>query len=129
VQAKELTTYARGLGFDAYVIKGAMTDVVSELRNGRPVIVGVAKRYGQKVLAHYEVVVGVQPSSQATFTLDPADGWLTNTSSGFMAEWEPTGRIMIVVLPAAHAEQEDHALLGQGQGDAVVGAGAATPRP
>lgn len=99
VGASELTSYARTAGFDAYVFKGALTDVTSELRQGRPVIVGVAKRYRDAVLAHYEVVVGVHPSSQAMLTLDPAHGWRKNTLSAFMSEWEPTGRVVIVVLP------------------------------
>jgi ABC-type bacteriocin/lantibiotic exporter with double-glycine peptidase domain len=105
VQAGELSTYARRLGFDAYVFKGDIDDLVSELKNGRPVIVGVAKRYGQKALSHYEVVVGIQPDSQTLFTLDPADGWIKNTVSGFMTEWEPTGHVMIVVFPAQDPAQ------------------------
>src|SRR5262249_896439 len=70
------------------------------LENGRPVIVGVAKRYGQKALSHYEVVVGIQPNSQTLFSLDPADGWIKNSVSGFMTEWDATGHVMLVLPPA-----------------------------
>jgi ABC-type bacteriocin/lantibiotic exporter with double-glycine peptidase domain len=101
VRAAELTTYARAHGFDAFVFKGTMTDVMAELRQGRPVIVGVAKRYDQDVLSHYEVVVGIQHASQLVLTLDPARGWRKNTLSGFMSEWEPSGRVTIVVFPAS----------------------------
>jgi len=87
------------------VFKGNIEDVKSELENGRPVIVGVAKRYGQKALSHYEVVVGIQPNSQTLFSLDPADGWIKNSVSGFMTEWDATGHVMIVLSPAPRASE------------------------
>jgi hypothetical protein len=34
-------------------------------------------------------------------TLDPAIGWRRNSVSGFLAEWDPTGRLMLVVSPPA----------------------------
>ncbi len=98
LQAGELTTYARKRGFDSYVFKGEVADLLSELRAGRPVIVGVAKQYGRDLLAHYEVVIGVHPASQMVLTLDPAHGWRKNSLAGFMTEWQPTGRVAIVVL-------------------------------
>jgi len=100
LRAGELTTYARGRGLDAYAFKGDFGDVLSELRKGRPMIIGVAKRYGDDLLAHYEVVVGVHPASQRVLTLDPARGWRQNTWYGFTSEWEPTGRVAIVVFPS-----------------------------
>ena len=101
VRAAELTSYAKSVGFDAYAFNGGMPDVAAELRQGRPVIVGVAKRYGQSALAHYEVVIGIHAGSQQIMTLDPANGWRKNSLSGFMSEWEPTGRVTIVVFPAS----------------------------
>jgi ABC-type bacteriocin/lantibiotic exporter with double-glycine peptidase domain len=101
VRAEELTSFARSIGFDAYAFNGGVPDVAAELRQGRPVIVGVAKRYGQSALAHYEVVVGLHTDSQQVMTLDPANGWRKNTLSGFMSEWNPTGRVVIVVFPAS----------------------------
>ena len=99
VSTRELKEYVQRRGLDAYVLEGNIADVVSELRNGHPVIVGVAKRYEQRLLAHYEVVVGVRPSSNAILTLDPAHGWRRNDLDAFMGEWEPTRRVLIVVFP------------------------------
>jgi ABC-type bacteriocin/lantibiotic exporter with double-glycine peptidase domain len=99
VSTRELKEYVQGRGLDAYVLEGNIADVVSELKNGRPVIVGVAKRYEQRLLAHYEVVVGIHPSSNAILTLDPARGWRRNELGAFMTEWEPTHRVLVVVFP------------------------------
>jgi len=106
--ASELLAYARTHGFDAYAFQGQWADVLSELRDGRPLIVGVAKRYGKELLSHYEVVVGVQPVTEWVLTLDPAHGWRQNEWSGFMKEWEPTGRVIIVLFPAAAGASEVH---------------------
>jgi ABC-type bacteriocin/lantibiotic exporter with double-glycine peptidase domain len=100
VAAAELTAYARSHGFDAYVFHGTVADIEKELGEGRPVIVGVAKPYGDRWLKHYEVVAGFHPGSRAVLTFDPARGWSKNSLPGFFAEWEPVGRILIVVFPA-----------------------------
>ena len=63
-------------------------------------IAGVAKPYGDRWLKHYEVVAGFHPASQSVLTLDPARGWQKNDGRGFLAEWDPVGRIVIVVFPA-----------------------------
>jgi ABC-type bacteriocin/lantibiotic exporter with double-glycine peptidase domain len=103
LRAGELTTFARHVGFDAYVFKGEVNDLRAELSNGHPLIVGVAKRYGRDLLSHYEVVVGYHPAAELVLTLDPARGWRQNSLSGFMAEWDPTGRIVVVLFPASAA--------------------------
>jgi ABC-type bacteriocin/lantibiotic exporter with double-glycine peptidase domain len=103
VAAGELTSYARAQGFDAYVFHGAVSDIEKELREGRPLIAGVAKPYGERWLKHYEVVAGFHPASQTVLTFDPARGFRKNTMDGFRAEWDPTGRVVIVVFPAEGA--------------------------
>lgn len=101
--AGELTAFARSRGFDAYVFHGEMADIEKELGEGRPVIVGVAKPYGDRWLKHYEVVTGLHPRSRWVLTFDPARGWRKNALPGFLTEWDPAGRIMIVVFPAQGA--------------------------
>jgi ABC-type bacteriocin/lantibiotic exporter with double-glycine peptidase domain len=98
VSAGALKAYARARGFDAYVVHGALSDAVAELQQGRPVIVGMAKPYGAERLAHYEVVVGIDPSARRVLALDPAEGWRKDDLAGFLDEWEPTGRVLLVVL-------------------------------
>jgi hypothetical protein len=101
VAAKELTAYARANGFEAYVMHGELSDMMTELGEGRPFIVGVAKRHGENWLSHYEVVAGFHPPTQSVMTLDPARGWRKNDLAGFLTEWNPTGRVLIAVFPTA----------------------------
>jgi ABC-type bacteriocin/lantibiotic exporter with double-glycine peptidase domain len=95
----DLRGLARDRGFAAFVLEGTVEDLVHEISNGRPVIVGVAKPSVQGRVAHYEVVVGIHPRSRRVATLDPAAGWRQNTYAGFIDEWVTTGRVLIVVLP------------------------------
>lgn len=101
-RAGQLRTLLRARGFDAFVISGRLDDLAHEIRQGRPVVVGVVKRYGaDRAIAHYEVVIGVHPARGRILTLDPADGWRENTLEGFDSEWAPSDRTTLVVLPRA----------------------------
>lgn len=97
--AGELRDLARARGMSAFVVAGTLMDIVHELRQKRPVIVGVAKPAGNGAVAHYEVVVGLHPQTQRIATLDPAAGWRQNSLVGFMKEWLATGSVLLVVLP------------------------------
>ncbi len=98
--AGQLRDYARGHGFDAFVIQGAMADLEHEVEAGRPVIVGVHKPLSSgKALAHYEVFVGFHPARHEVLTLDPADGLRRFEVQGFLEEWSAAGHVTIVVMP------------------------------
>ena len=100
ITAGELRDRARELGFYAYVVTGTFDDIKHELALNRPVIVGVAKPIGKnKAIAHYQVVVGIQPKTSRIATLDPDQGWRENTFAGFLEEWTPTKRLLLVMLP------------------------------
>lgn len=102
---KELRDLARKRGFKAFVVEGKPEDLVFELKHHRPVIVGVAKPTVGGNVAHYEVVVGMNGKSERVATLDPALGLRQNTLMGFFSEWQPTGRVLLVIVPpptAAH---------------------------
>lgn len=99
VSARELRDRARSLGLSAFVVQGTPQDLVHELQQGRPAIVGVAKPTVRGAVAHYQVVIGLHAASQRIALLDPAEGWLQNTFTGFLREWQATGRVLIVVLP------------------------------
>jgi ABC-type bacteriocin/lantibiotic exporter with double-glycine peptidase domain len=101
--AAELRDYARARGLSAFVVKGTLEDIAHELKQKRPVIVGVAKPSTNGAVAHYEVVVGLHPQTQRIATLDPAVGWRQNSLVGFMKEWMPTGCVLLVLLPAGRA--------------------------
>jgi ABC-type bacteriocin/lantibiotic exporter with double-glycine peptidase domain len=98
--AGELRDFARRRGLQAFVVKGEPADLRQQLERGRPTIVGLAKPYGTRRIAHYEVLVGLHPGRKRVLTLDPAHGWRENTIEGFAAEWAPAGQLLVVVFPA-----------------------------
>jgi len=103
VSVSDLRDLARQHGFESYVVEGKPEDLVYELQHGRPVIVGVAKPTVQDAVAHYEVVVGMHRDSQRVATLDPAVGMRQNSFSGFLTEWQGSGRVLLLVIPKSTA--------------------------
>ena len=99
VSVTQLRDVARRYGFESYVVEGKAEDLVYELSHGRPVIVGVAKPTVQDAVAHYEVVVGMHKASQRVATLDPAVGMRQNSFTGFLTEWQATGRVLLLLIP------------------------------
>jgi len=81
--ASELRDAARARGLSAFVVEGEPEDLVRELEQGRPVIVGVAKPTAKDAVAHYEVVVGMNRASKRVATYDPAAGVRQNSFGGF----------------------------------------------
>jgi ABC-type bacteriocin/lantibiotic exporter with double-glycine peptidase domain len=95
----QLESFARAQGLAAYAFNAQLSDLEHELRAGRPVIVGMVKPYRPgRGIAHYEVVTGYEPVQQRILTFDPARGLRENALSGFLAEWQPTKRVALVVL-------------------------------
>jgi hypothetical protein len=103
--AAELRDRARQLGHSAFEIEGTVEDLAHELKQQRPVIVGMAKPTATGAVSHYEVVVGIHPRTQRVLTLDPAVGWRQNSLLEFMKEWTSTGSVLIIVLPSAPSDQ------------------------
>ena len=105
IKAGALRDYARSLGFQAFLFHGTWTDFEKELSQGRPVVVGLVKPHVDGGLTHFELVVGLHPEKQLVATLDPARGWRRNGYEGFLAEWEPAGRLTLVLMkiPASPA--------------------------
>jgi hypothetical protein len=97
IAAGRLRDHARGHGLASYLIAGELADLEHELARGRPVLVGLVKPQRRGALAHYEVVVAVHPERRAVVTLDPAEGLRQNSYDGFVAEWEPAGRLTLIV--------------------------------
>jgi ABC-type bacteriocin/lantibiotic exporter with double-glycine peptidase domain len=107
IKAGALRDYARSLGFQAFLFHGTISDFEKELSRGRPVVVGLVKPHVNGGLTHFELVVGVHRDRQLVATLDPARGWRRNSTAGFLAEWEPAGRLTLVMMkspppPAGH---------------------------
>lgn len=102
LRAGDMAAYARSAGLHTYVFYGTMTDVVYELRHGRPVIVGLGKKVDEKrALSHYEVAVGYEPNQKRVLLMDPGRGWQIDTLKGFGEEWARSKGVTIVAfLPA-----------------------------
>jgi ABC-type bacteriocin/lantibiotic exporter with double-glycine peptidase domain len=98
LRAGELRDFARGRGVDAFVVHGEPGDLRHELERGRPLIVGLAKPYTGRTLAHYEVLIGLHRDGRRVLTLDPAQGWRENTLEGFAAEWGAARQLLLVVF-------------------------------
>ena len=99
LRAADMVAYARGKGLRSYAFFGTLTDVVHEVRRGRPVIVGLGKAVAEKqALSHYEVVVGYEPQQKRVLLLDPGRGWQVDTLKGFGEEWARTKGVTIVAF-------------------------------
>jgi hypothetical protein len=66
------------------------------------VLVGLSKlQTKNRVLDHYEVVVGLHRGRQLILTLDPSGGWRQNTVTGFFHEWQLAGFVTLVASSRA----------------------------
>jgi ABC-type bacteriocin/lantibiotic exporter with double-glycine peptidase domain len=101
LRAGDMAGYARKQGLRAYVFFGTMDDIVYELEHGRPVIVGVGKKYeGSNAISHYEVVVGFERETKRVLVLDPARGFQVDSLRGFAEEWKRSKGVTIVMFEA-----------------------------
>jgi predicted double-glycine peptidase len=101
-RAGDLRDYARSKGLSAYVFEGSFDDVRHELEAGRPAIVGVTQTLESgRMLAHYRVVIGHHERDQRVLTMDPARGLLEDSVDGFVAEWQRSHQLLLVVFPPA----------------------------
>ena len=99
LRAGDMADHAKAQGLRAYVFFGSMDDVVYELEQGRPVIVGLGKAVSSdRALSHYEVVVGYEPEKKLVLLLDPARGWQIDTLLGFSKEWARSKGVTIVTF-------------------------------
>jgi ABC-type bacteriocin/lantibiotic exporter with double-glycine peptidase domain len=95
-RARDLRACARDAGLEAHLIHGSWEDLLTELRSGRPVIVGLLKSYRGGNDPHYEVLVALHPGDRRVVTLDPRHGWRQNSLHGFLTEWEGTTHLLLI---------------------------------
>jgi ABC-type bacteriocin/lantibiotic exporter with double-glycine peptidase domain len=99
--AGALRDFARQQGLKAFLISGAQADLLREVQQNRPVLVGLVQRYsGNQVYAHYEVVAGINQRSRRVLLLDPGNGAREDGLDAFVHEWEGAGRLALVVAPS-----------------------------
>jgi predicted double-glycine peptidase len=98
IAAGKLRDYAREQGLASFLIEGKLQDLANEIKAGRPVLVGLSKPQAKdRVLDHYEVVIGLNAQSNRIVTLDPSEGWRENSLEGFAREWKIAGNVMLVI--------------------------------
>lgn len=100
LRAHEMKRLLEDMGMRAFIIPGTYEDLVQELHEGRPVVVGTYDVEDDKVLGHYQVVAGVARSGRAVLLIDPARGWTTRPFADFDKLWELSKRVAIVAMPA-----------------------------
>jgi hypothetical protein len=100
VKLKRLRDYARERGLEAYAVKGTFADLETELRAGRPVVLGLVLPYDKNNnLNHYEVVVAIDPRDHSVITRDPATGELMRRVKKVLdLEWKTAGYATLVVV-------------------------------
>jgi predicted double-glycine peptidase len=107
LRAGDMKAYANRMGLHSYVFFGTMTDVVHELKRGRPIIVGLGKQFAEKkALSHYEVVIGYEPKKKLVLLFDPGKGFQVDTLQGFADEWVRTKGVTIVTFLPESARSE-----------------------
>jgi predicted double-glycine peptidase len=127
LQAGDMGAYTRNFGMQSYVFFGTMKDIVHELEQGRPVIVGLGKMVDdKKALSHYEVVVGWEPNKKQVLLLDPARGWQVDSLEGFAKEWAISKGVTIVAFPNSGATAAGALSMDPGLKAASLPAGTAT---
>jgi ABC-type bacteriocin/lantibiotic exporter with double-glycine peptidase domain len=102
IAAGDLRDFARARGLGAFLIQGEIRDLATEVGLQHPVLVGLVQRHGDRLSSHYEVVAGINVGARRLFLLDPARGPREDSYDGFRAEWEPTGRVTLVVVTAGN---------------------------
>lgn len=105
IRAGDLRDIARRRGLRAYVVAGRRQDLLDQLVQRRPVLVGLAKPLSNgRAALHYEVVAGLRQGSWDVLTADPFAGWRTFSWESFAREWAATGAVTLIVLPGADVQ-------------------------
>lgn len=98
IRAGDLRQFARARGYTAFLIAGRFEDLIREVGEGRPVLVGLVQpTTNERGIAHYEVVFGINLPARRVATMDPARGVREDTFAGFAREWAAAGQVALVV--------------------------------
>jgi ABC-type bacteriocin/lantibiotic exporter with double-glycine peptidase domain len=100
IPASSMAAYLREHGFDVFALSGRWSDLETQLRKGRPLIVAL-RPAGQREL-HYVVVDGIDPRRGLVMMNDPAERkLLSQERAGFEKDWSATGEWMLLAVPAS----------------------------
>jgi ABC-type bacteriocin/lantibiotic exporter with double-glycine peptidase domain len=100
IPASSMAAYLREHGFEVFALSGRWSDLATQLRKGRPLIVAL-RPAGQREL-HYVVVDGIDPGRGLVMMNDPAERkLLSQERAGFEKDWNATGDWMLLAVPAS----------------------------
>jgi ABC-type bacteriocin/lantibiotic exporter with double-glycine peptidase domain len=99
LRADAIRDAARGLHYESYSVPAHLEDLEAELKEGRPIVVGLVKPQWKGAVTHYEVVVGIDRAGGRIATHDPARGLTVNSIQGFDVEWSEANRVAVIIAP------------------------------
>jgi ABC-type bacteriocin/lantibiotic exporter with double-glycine peptidase domain len=99
ILASQMQAYLRNHGYEVFALAGRWSDLETQLRKGRPLIVAL-RPAGQTAL-HYVVVDGVDSGRGLVTMNDPAERkLLSEERAAFEKDWSATGNWMLLAVPA-----------------------------
>ena len=99
IYSSDMQNYLKGSGFEVFVLAGSWTDLVENLRQGRPLVVSL-QTGGKSAPLHYVVVTGIDWQRDAVFIHDPARGNLLRVErADFEKQWRSNRNWMLLAVP------------------------------
>jgi ABC-type bacteriocin/lantibiotic exporter with double-glycine peptidase domain len=100
IPASSMVEYLRAQGFEVFALSGRWSDLETQLKKGRPLIVAL-RPAGQREL-HYVVVDGIDPGRGLVMMNDPAERkLLSQERAGFEKDWSATQNWMLLAVPVS----------------------------
>jgi ABC-type bacteriocin/lantibiotic exporter with double-glycine peptidase domain len=99
IYASEMESYFGKHHFHAYIFRGEWHDLEEHLAKGRPLIVALKPRSGERTL-HYVVVVGVDGQQNVVLVNDAAQRKLLKVDRAtFLKEWNAVNDWTLLAMP------------------------------
>lgn len=92
---KELKSIAENNGFNAYIFRGRMYDILRHIKSTRPLIVML----GSGKIRHFSTIVGFSEEKQHVILIDPNKGMVYMKYKDFMVAWEESKRFTLLIVP------------------------------
>jgi ABC-type bacteriocin/lantibiotic exporter with double-glycine peptidase domain len=99
IHASDMENYLKDSGFRVFPLNGKWSDLLEQLKQGRPLITSLQPGSSRTPL-HYVVVTGIDWRNAAVFINDPARGKLLRVArEDFEKQWRPNRNWMLLALP------------------------------
>jgi len=99
IHASDMENYLKDSGFRVFPLNGEWSDLLEQLKQGRPLIASLQPGSSRTPL-HYVVVTGIDWRNAAVFINDPARGKLLRVArEDFEKQWRPNRDWMLLAFP------------------------------